>query len=102
MLGMEMRLGLTLNIWFHGVAFGGASLTVATSKAVFWAADSCRETAEGTLWRAFTLTTDKQAARIVTGAWRRLCARNIRLDPYHSTFSGGLPRTFFCLTAVLF
>jgi len=100
MLGMEIRLGLTLTNWFRGIAFGEASLIVATSKAGLSEADSRRWTADGTVCRAFTLTTKRQAARIVTVALTRLSARNIRLDPHNSTFSGGLPRMFFFVIAV--
>src|SRR5215471_17112584 len=74
MLGMEIRLGLTLTIWFRGIAFGEASLIVATSKAGLSGADSRCGTADGTVCRAFTLTTNRQAARIVTAALTRLNA----------------------------
>src|ERR1051325_7635068 len=95
MLGMEIRLGLTLTIWFRGIAFGEASLIVATSKAGRSGADCRCGTADGTVCRAFNLTANRQAARIVTVALTRLSARNLRLDVHHSTFSGGLHRTFF-------
>src|SRR5215475_7557803 len=86
MLGMEIRLGLTLTIWFRGIAFGEASLIVATSKAGLSGADSRCGTADGTVCRAFTLTANRQAARIVTAALTRLNAPNMRLDPHNSTF----------------
>jgi hypothetical protein len=97
---MEIRLGLTLTIWFRGIAFGEASLIVATSKAGRSGADSPRGTADGTVCRAFTLTANRQVATIVTVALTRLCARNIRLDPHNSTFSRGLHRTVFFVIAV--
>src|SRR5215470_513573 len=99
MLGMEIRLRLTLTIWFRGIAFGEASLIVATSKAGRSGADSRRGTADGTICRAFTLTANRQAARIVTVALTRLSARNVQLDPHNSTFSGSLHRTFFFVIA---
>jgi hypothetical protein len=95
---MEIRLGLILTIWLRGTAFGEAGLIVATSKAGLSEADS-RGTADGTVCRAFTLTTKRQAARIVTVALTRLNGRNIRLDPHNSIFSGGLHRTFFLVIA---
>src|SRR5215467_12304295 len=100
MLGMEIRLGLTLTIWFRGIAFGEASLIVATSKAGLSGADSRCGTADGTVCRAFTLTANRQAARIVTAALTRLNAPNMRLDPHNSTFSRELHRTFFFVIAV--
>jgi hypothetical protein len=96
---MEIRLGLILTIWFRGTAFGKASLIVATSKAGLSGADSRRGTSDGTICRAFTLTANRQAARIVTVAFTRLGARNIQLDPRNSTFSGSLHRTFFFVIA---
>jgi len=95
MLGMEIRLGLTLTIWFRGIAFGEASLIVATSKAGLSEADSRCGTADGTVCCAFTLTVNRQAARILTVALTRLSARSVRLDPHNSTVSAGLHRTFF-------
>src|SRR5436190_19693824 len=100
MLGMEIRLGLTLTNWFRGIAFGEASLIVATSKAGLSGADSCRWTIDGTVCRAFTLTANRQVARVVTVTLTRLSARNMRLDPHDSTFSGGLHRMFFFVMAV--
>src|SRR5262252_891851 len=100
MLGMEIRLGLTLTIWFRGIAFGEASLIVATSKAGRSGADSRCGTADGTVCRAFTLTGNRQAARIATVALTRLSARNIRLDPHNSAFCGRLHRSFFFVIAV--
>jgi len=100
MLGMEIRLGLTLTNWFRGIAFGEASLIVATSKAGLSGADSCRGTVDGTVCRAFTLTANRQVARIVTAALTRLNGPNMRLDPHNSTFSRELHRTFFFVIAV--
>jgi hypothetical protein len=92
---MEIRLGLILTIWFRGIAFGKASLIVATSNAGLSGADSRLETADGTVCRAFTLTANRQAARILRVALTRLSARNVHLDPHNSTVSAGLHRTFF-------
>src|SRR6185369_10382152 len=100
MLGMEIRLGLTLTNWFRGIAFGEASLIVATSKAGLSGADSCRGTVDGTVCRAYTLTPNRQVARIVTDALTRLNVPNMRLDPHNSIFSRKLHRTFFFVIAV--
>src|SRR5262245_6794174 len=95
MLGMEIRLGLSLTIWFRGIAFGEASLIVATSKVGRSGADSRCGTADGRVCRAFTLTANRQAARIVTVALTRFSARNMRFDLHHSTFlEGCIGRSF--------
>src|SRR5215467_16211900 len=96
MLGMEIRLGLTLTIWFRGIAFGEASLIVATSKAGRSGADSRCGTADGTVCRAFTLTANRQAARIVTVALTRLSAETCASIYTIRLFPEGCIGVLFC------
>src|SRR5215813_6815592 len=99
MLGMEIRLGLNSHYLVPRNRARQSQFNVATSKAGLSSADSRCGTADGTVCRAFTLTANRQTARIVTAALTRLNAPNMRLDPHNSTFSRELHRTFFFVIA---